>query len=62
MSDLATCFGRIGELQWRLRYRLQPGALADEVDAMTAPLAEELRREAEDLLKRVREQAEKPDV
>ena len=60
VGDLAIAYGRLEELRWRLRFRSELGTL--ELDAMTAPLVDELRVEVEDLLKRVDAQIEQPWV
>jgi hypothetical protein len=60
VSDLATFYGRIEELRWRLRTRTEQGTTG--LDKMTRPLVGELRGEVADLLVRVRAQIDKPDV
>jgi len=60
VADLASTYGRLEELRWRLRYRTE--ARTKALDKMTAPLVEELREEVADLVERVRTQIEQPSV
>jgi hypothetical protein len=60
VSDLSVFYGRVEELRWRLRYRTtsrDPG-----LDEMTHALADEMRKEVEDLLSRVQAQEREPGV
>jgi hypothetical protein len=59
-SDLSVTYGRIEELRWRLRFR--SSQRTNELDAITLPLAEELRDELSDLLERVGAMINKPEV
>jgi hypothetical protein len=60
-GGLAYTYGRIEELRWRLRYRSEHGAPA-QLERMTASLVMERRTEVRDLLSRVTQQIENPDV
>jgi hypothetical protein len=60
IADLATAYGRIEELRWRLRYRTEHRS--SWLDEMTVPLVDELRAEVADLLDRVGRQIEQPSV
>jgi hypothetical protein len=60
IADLATAYGWIEELRWRIRYRTEHASA--RLDGMTAPLVEELRAEVADLIERVKEQVAVPDV
>jgi hypothetical protein len=60
IADLATAYGRIEELRWRLRYRTEHRG--EWLDAMTASLVEELQPEVDDLLGRVARQIDEPSV
>jgi hypothetical protein len=60
IADLATAYGRIDELRWRLRYRTEHRA--EWLDTMTASLVEELQPEVDDLLERVARQIDEPSV
>jgi hypothetical protein len=62
IADLPTFYGRIEDLQWRLRYRIEPGARMSDVDNITEPLAGELKTEGEDLLDRVQKQIDNPSI
>lgn len=71
-SSLASTYGRIEELRWRIRQRTATLAvsagsdvatrLADALQEITEPLLGELDTELVDLLARVRAQIESPDV
>jgi hypothetical protein len=61
IGDLATTYGRIEELRWRLRNRSTTTNLR-VLDDMTAPLVYELEAEVADLLERVGAQIEQPTV
>jgi hypothetical protein len=60
IADLATAYGRIEELRWRVRYRTENRS--SSMDEMTAPLVDELRSEIADLLERVTRQIAEPNV
>jgi len=59
IGDLATTYGRIEELRWRLRHRSEN--MTKDLDPMTAPLIAELRGEVDDLLERVAAQIDHPE-
>jgi hypothetical protein len=60
VADLATTYDRLEELRWRLRYRTE--SRSKELDKTTAPLVDELRKEVDDLIERVRREVGKPNV
>jgi hypothetical protein len=60
VADLATAYGRIEELRWRLRYRTEHRSTW--LDTMTASLVSELQLDVTDLLERVARQIEQPSV
>jgi hypothetical protein len=60
VADLATVYGRLEELRWRLRYRTEHQTPV--LDGMTAPLVKELRGEVADLLERIEQQLAEPSV
>ena len=60
VADLTFTYGRLEELRWRLRYRSELSTKA--LDAMTAPLVDELRREVSDRIERVDKQIKEPTV
>lgn len=72
MAKLASTYGRIEELRWRLRQRTATiavmagsdvaASLRVSLDRMTRPLIDELHDEVTDLLERVDSQIESPDV
>jgi hypothetical protein len=65
VADLGTFYGRIEELQWRLRARVRVidnNQLREALDRMTTPLVDELREEVAGLLTRVEEEAQNPAV
>lgn len=66
VSKLATTYGRMEELRWRLRQRTSymgfNPSMAHAIAMMTEPLVVELATEVDDLRTRVDQQAEKPDV
>jgi hypothetical protein len=66
VSKLASTYGRIEELRWRLRQRTAfmataPG-LAAALDGMTKPLIDELVVEVTDILERVATQIDQPTI
>lgn len=64
VAELSTFYGRINELRWRLRRRLDvadPGA-QQLFDAMIEPLINEMRGEVAGLIKRVSTESEEPGV
>lgn len=66
ISKLASTYGRIEELRWRLRERTRQMGIHVEVTAalseMTVPLVDELVGEVDDLLARVKAQTTDPTV
>jgi hypothetical protein len=60
IANLATTYGRIEELRWRVRYRTEHERTI--LDSPIRQLAVELRDEVEKLLERVRQQINEPDV
>jgi hypothetical protein len=60
IAKLATTYGRIEELRWRIRYRTDH--VTTILDEMTEPLINELREEVADLVERVRAQVDEPSV
>lgn len=64
VAALSTFFGRVDELEWRLRHLLQMGERDDRryIEAETERLIHELREELPGLIERVSTEAEKPSV
>jgi hypothetical protein len=60
IADLATTYGRIEELRWRIRYRTEQQRTS--LDKAIRHLAGELRDEVDKLLERIRRQIEQPSV
>jgi hypothetical protein len=60
IADLATAYGRIEELRWRLRYRTEHRSTW--LDTMTVDLVDELRPEISDLIERVAAEIKQPTV
>jgi len=60
VGELATFYGRLEELRWRIRHRTH--ARDSYLDGMTKALAEEMQREVDSLLERVARQAADPEV
>lgn len=60
VGDLATFYGRLEELRWRIRHRTQ--ARDSWLDGMTKGLADEMQGEVESLLERVAKQTRDPVV
>jgi hypothetical protein len=60
IADLATAYGRIEELRWRLRFRTEH--MSTLLDDMTKPLVDELRDEVDRLLERLLLQIAQPMV
>jgi hypothetical protein len=59
-ADLATFYGRLEELRWRIRHRT---AVRDSyLDPMTRQLAVEMKDEVAELLDRVTEEAKNPEA
>jgi hypothetical protein len=62
MADLATFYGHVEELQWRLRFKADPQVDADGVSPLIAGLAGQMGAAVADLIKEVRRQAVNPDI
>lgn len=60
IADLGTAYGRIEELRWRIRSRTEHERTV--LDGPIRQLAIELRDEVAELLKRVRQQINEPEV
>ncbi len=60
VGELATFYGRLEELRWRIRHRTH--ARDSYLDGMTKGLAEEMQGEVASLLERVATQAADPEV
>jgi hypothetical protein len=60
VADLATFYGRLEELRWRVRYRTEHQSVM--LDGMIVPLVDELRNEVEKLQADVKAQIANPDV
>jgi hypothetical protein len=62
MADLSTFYGQVSELQWRLRFKAQPGVDAEALNPIIDALTEQMLNDVEGLLKEVRKQMVTPDV
>jgi len=62
IARLGFVYGRIEELQWRLRLRAERPEVTTFLDGMTAPLATELLVEVDELIEDVSAEAAKPSV
>lgn len=62
MADLATFYGHVDELRWRLRFKAQPGLDDAAVSPIIDALARQMLPDVEDLLRQVRAQVTRPDV
>jgi hypothetical protein len=62
IARLGFVYGRIEELQWRLRLRAERSELTTVLDLMTEPLAKELLTEVEQLIADVSSEEESPSV
>jgi hypothetical protein len=60
IADLATTYGRIEELRWRIRYRTEQQRTS--LDRPIRHLAVELRDNVDDLLERITQQIKQPSV
>ena len=60
VARLATFYGRLEELRWRIRHRT--AAWDSYLDGMTKALAVEMQGEVKDALDRVAKEAENPEV
>lgn len=62
MADLATFYGHVAELQWRLRFKAQPGVDEAAVSPIIDALAKQMLGDVSVLLTQVRRQVSTPDV
>jgi hypothetical protein len=62
MADLSTFYGQVSELQWRLRFKAQPGVDAEALNPIIDALTEQMLKDVDSLLTRVRKQTVDPDV
>jgi hypothetical protein len=60
VAMLATFYGRLEELRWRIRYRTQ--ARDSYLDGMTKALSVEMQKEVNEALNRVLNEADNPEV
>jgi hypothetical protein len=62
MADLATFYGRVAELQWRLRFKAEPSTDTDDLNPIIDGLVRTMLEDVADLLPKVRRQVRDPDV
>lgn len=62
MADLSTFYGHVAELQWRLRFKAQPGVDEAAVNPIIDALATQMLSEVGTLIGQVRKQVVQPDV
>lgn len=62
MADLSTFYGHVNELQWRLRFKAQPGVDATAISPIIDALARQMLSDVAVLLSHVRRQVSRPDV
>jgi hypothetical protein len=62
MADLSTFYGQVSELQWRLRFKAQPGVDVEALNPIIDALTEQMLKDVDSLLTRVRKQTVDPDV
>jgi hypothetical protein len=62
MADLATFYGRVAELQWRLRFKAEPSTDTESLNPIIDGLVKTMLADVEDLLPQVRRQMREPDV
>jgi hypothetical protein len=64
IGDLSTFYGRVEELQWRLRYRAEAlfAGQMETITGMTQPLGIQMQQEVRDMIKRVEQQIADPSV
>lgn len=62
MADLSTFYGHVSELQWRLRFKAQPGVDEAAVSPIIDALAKQMLSDVAVLLTQVRRQVSEPDV
>lgn len=62
MADLATFYGQVAELQWRLRFKAEPSTDVADLNPIIEGLVRTMLGDVEDLLPQVRRQMNEPDV
>ncbi len=62
MADLSTFYGHVAELQWRLRFKAQPGVDETAVNPIIDALARQMLNDVAVLLTHVRRQVTQPDI
>lgn len=62
MADLSTFYGQVSELQWRLRFKAQPGVDAEALNPIIDALTEQMLNDVDSLLTEVQRQTVTPDV
>lgn len=62
IADLSTFYGHVDELQWRLRFKAQPGVDETAVGPIIDALARQMLNDVAVLLAQVRRQVASPDV
>lgn len=62
MADLATFYGHVEELRWRLRFKADPATDEALVNPMIDNFVNQMSMAVDDLLEQVREQIQSPDV
>jgi len=62
MADLSTFYGHVAELQWRLRFKAQPGVDEAAVSPIIDALASQMLNDVAVLLTQVRRQVSQPDI
>jgi hypothetical protein len=62
MADLATFYGHVEELQWRLRFKADPGVDDEAVSPLISGFVGQMAISVEELIRDVRKQVARPDV
>jgi hypothetical protein len=62
MADLATFYGHVGELQWRLRFKAEPSTAEESLNPIIDGLVQAMLADVAELLPQVRRQVQEPDV
>jgi hypothetical protein len=62
MADLATFYGQVAELQWRLRFKADPATDVADLNPIIEGLVGTMLTDVDDLLPQVRRQMREPDV
>jgi hypothetical protein len=62
MADLATFYGHVDELRWRLRFKADAAVAADEVNPIIASFVGQMSDAVDALLEQVQEQIASPQV